>query len=55
MSKKSYYFTFLSLLLSTGLLMAQEETAVEEVLSPMPGTFYAAPTPEDRMGRETHR
>ena len=24
-----------------------EETAVEEVLSPMPGTFYAAPTPED--------
>tara|TARA_B100000424_G_scaffold252463_1_gene228795 strand:- start:93 stop:572 length:480 start_codon:yes stop_codon:yes gene_type:complete len=26
---------------------AQEEIAVEEVLSPMPGTFYAAPTPED--------
>ena len=26
---------------------AHEETAVEEVLSPMPGTFYAAPTPED--------
>ena len=25
----------------------QEEIAVEEVLSPMPGTFYAAPTPED--------
>ena len=24
-----------------------KETAVEEVLSPMPGTFYAAPTPED--------
>ena len=24
-----------------------ENTAVEEVLSPMPGTFYAAPTPED--------
>ena len=24
-----------------------EETGVEEVLSPMPGTFYAAPTPED--------
>jgi len=24
-----------------------EETAIEEVLSPMPGTFYAAPTPED--------
>ena len=26
---------------------AQEEIAVEEVLSPMPGTFYAAPAPED--------
>ena len=24
-----------------------EDTAIEEVLSPMPGTFYAAPTPED--------
>ena len=24
-----------------------ENTAIEEVLSPMPGTFYAAPTPED--------
>ena len=24
-----------------------EDTAVEKVLSPMPGTFYAAPTPED--------
>ena len=24
-----------------------KDTAVEEVLSPMPGTFYAAPTPED--------
>ena len=27
--------------------LVHEETAVEEVLSPMPGTFYAAPTPED--------
>jgi len=24
-----------------------EDTAMEKVLSPMPGTFYAAPTPED--------
>ena len=24
-----------------------ENTVIEEVLSPMPGTFYAAPTPED--------
>ena len=24
-----------------------EDNAIEEVLSPMPGTFYAAPTPED--------
>ena len=29
------------------LVPINENTAIEEVLSPMPGTFYAAPTPED--------
>ena len=28
-------------------VLKNENTAIEEVLSPMPGTFYAAPTPED--------
>ena len=31
----------------TSLQSNDEDTKKEEVLSPMPGTFYAAPTPED--------
>ena len=31
----------------TSLQSNNEDTKKEEVLSPMPGTFYAAPTPED--------
>ena len=32
---------------STALQSNNEDTKKEKVLSPMPGTFYAAPTPED--------
>ena len=32
---------------STALQSNKEDTKKEKVLSPMPGTFYAAPTPED--------
>ena len=32
---------------STALQSNSEDTKKEKVLSPMPGTFYAAPTPED--------
>ena len=31
----------------TALQINKEDTKKEKVLSPMPGTFYAAPTPED--------